>query len=57
MRPVSSEARAGEAEGPRIYVRADRRLDFGNVMRVMGEVNAAGFKKVAPVSEAGADDR
>lgn len=52
-----SEARAGEAEGPRIYVRADRRLDFGNVMRVMGEVNAAGFKKVALVSEAGADDR
>ena len=52
-----SEARAGEAEGPRIYVRADRRLDFGNVMLVMGEVNAAGFKKVALVSEAGADDR
>lgn len=52
-----SEARAREAEGPRIYVRADRRLDFGNVMRVMGEVNAAGFKKVALVSEAGADDR
>jgi biopolymer transport protein TolR len=51
------EARAGEAEGPRVYVRADRRLDFGNVMRVMGEVNAAGFKKVALVSEAGADDR
>lgn len=52
-----SEARAGEAEGPRIYVRADRQLDFGNVMRVMGEVNAAGFKKVALVSEAGAEDR
>jgi len=27
------------------------------VMRVMGEVNAAGFKKVALVSEAGAEDR
>lgn len=52
-----SEARAGEAEGPRVYVRADRRLDFGNVMRVMGEVNAAGFRKVALVSEAGAEDR
>ncbi|MBB4633551.1 ExbD/TolR family protein [Sphingosinicella soli] len=52
-----SEARAGEAEAPRVYVRADRRLDFGNVMRVMGEVNAAGFKKVALVSEAGAEAR
>ncbi|MEA3540440.1 MAG: protein TolR [Pseudomonadota bacterium] len=52
-----SEARAGEAEGPRVYIRADRRLDFGPVMSVLGEVNAAGFKKVALVSEAGAEDR
>ncbi len=51
------EARSGESEEPRVYVRADRRLDFGNVMRVMGEVNAAGFKKVALVSEAGTEDR
>jgi biopolymer transport protein TolR len=46
------EARAGGDE-PRIYVRADRGLDYGRVMQVVGEVNAAGFRKVALVSEAG----
>lgn len=39
----------GQAE-PRVYVRADRGLDYGLVMQVVGEVNAAGFKKVALVS-------
>ncbi len=42
---------AGDAE-PRIYVRADKSLDYGRVMQVVGEVNAAGFRKVALVSEA-----
>ena len=51
------EVRAGEGgDAPRIYVRADTRLDYGRVMRVVGEVNAAGFRKVALVSEAGASD-
>ena len=39
----------GQSE-PRIYVRADRGIDYGMVMQVVGEVNAAGFKKVALVS-------
>ncbi len=39
------------ADEPRVYVRADSRLDYGRVMRVVGEVNAAGFTKVALVSE------
>jgi biopolymer transport protein TolR len=39
----------GQSE-PRVYVRADRTLDYGLVMQVVGEVNAAGFKKVALVS-------
>ena len=43
------EARQDDA---RIYVRADRSLDYGRVMEVVGEVSAAGFKKVALVSEA-----
>ncbi len=43
------EARRDDA---RIYVRADRSLDYGRVMEVVGEVSAAGFKKVALVSEA-----
>ena len=42
------EARQDDA---RIYVRADRSLDYGRVMEVVGEVSAAGFKKVALVSE------
>jgi biopolymer transport protein TolR len=38
------EARSDEA---RVYVRADRGLDYGRVMQVVGDVNGAGFKKVA----------
>ncbi len=45
------ETRAGDE--PRVYVRADSKLDYGRVMQVVGEVNAAGFKKVALVSEGG----
>ncbi|MCJ7420896.1 ExbD/TolR family protein [Sphingomicrobium astaxanthinifaciens] len=37
-------------EGRRIYLRADRRLDYGRVMRVVGELNAAGLNRVALVS-------
>ena len=35
----------------RIYVRADQALQYGQVMQVMGVINAAGFKKVALVTE------
>jgi biopolymer transport protein TolR len=37
-------------EGRRIYLRADRTLDYGRVMRVMGELNRAGLNRVALVS-------
>lgn len=37
-------------EGRRIYLRADRTLDYGSVMRVMGELNRAGLNRVALVS-------
>ena len=42
-----------EEGGPRIFLRADRGLDYGQVMRVMGELNAAGLRKVALVSTQG----
>lgn len=42
------EARGDE---PRIYVRADKALDYGRVIEAVGEINAAGFKKVALVSD------
>jgi biopolymer transport protein TolR len=48
------EARA--ADEPRVYVRADRGLDYGRVMAVVGEINAAGFTKVALVSEGTGQD-
>ncbi|MCY7338916.1 MAG: biopolymer transporter ExbD, partial [Sphingomonas bacterium] len=41
------------AEGRRIYLRADRTLDYGRVMRVMGELNRAGLNRVALVSVGG----
>ena len=44
--------RTARQDDARIYVRADRALDYGRVMEVVGEVSAAGFKKVALVSEA-----
>ncbi len=40
-------------EGRRIYLRADKGLDYGRVMRVMGELNRAGLNRVALVSVAG----
>jgi len=45
-----SQLAHGRAEPPRIYVRADKGLDYGLVMRVVGDVNAAGFTKVALVT-------
>lgn len=34
----------------RIFVRGDERLDYGSVMRVMGVLNQAGFRKVALIT-------
>ena len=35
----------------RIFVRGDRKLDYGAVMKVMARVTAAGFRKVGLVTE------
>ena len=43
-------AQPAPAEGRRIYLRADKALDYGRVMRVMGELNRAGLNRVALVS-------
>jgi len=43
------QARGGYEE--RIYVRGDRKVDYGTVMRVMGRLSAAGFHRVALVTE------
>jgi biopolymer transport protein TolR len=44
-----ADARGGSDE--RIYVRGDKSVDYGTVMKVMGRLNAAGFRKVALVTE------
>ena len=44
-----TQARGGMDE--RIYVRGDRKVDYGTVMRVMGRLSAAGFHRVALVTE------
>ena len=41
----------GSGLDERIYVRADRAADWGAVMRVMGRLSAAGFRRVALVTE------
>jgi biopolymer transport protein TolR len=35
----------------RIYVRGDRKVDYGTVMRVMGRLSQAGYRRVALVTE------
>ena len=44
-----TQARGGSEE--RIYVRGDKKVDYGTVMRVMGRLSAAGFRRVALVTE------
>jgi biopolymer transport protein TolR len=44
-----TEARGGLDE--RIFVRGDKKVDYGTVMKVMGRLSAAGFRRVALVTE------
>ncbi|MGR6329102.1 protein TolR [Sphingomonas sp. XXL09] len=41
---------------PQVFLRADRGLDYGRVMRVMGELNRAGLNRVALVTVEGAGE-
>src|SRR5271170_7677461 len=45
-----TDARGGGSD-QRIYVRGDRKVDYGTMMRVMGKLSAAGFHRVALVTE------
>jgi len=44
-----TQARGGSDE--RIYVRGDKKVDYGTIMRVMGRLSSAGFRRVALVTE------
>jgi len=44
-----TDARGGLDE--RVYVRGDKKVDYGTMMRVMGRLSAAGYHRVALVTE------
>jgi len=48
---IASERRQGD-KPPQVFLRADKALDYGRVMEVMGELNRAGLNRVALVSNA-----
>ncbi len=50
LRLKAIAAEATQPGGPRVFLRADKGLDYGRVMRVMGELNRAGLNRVALVS-------
>lgn len=44
------QAIASNGLNERIYVRGDRAADYGTIMRVMGRLNAAGYKRIGLVT-------
>ncbi len=44
----------GQKKDTRIFVRGDKSADYGAIMRVVGEINAAGLNKVSLVTEVSA---
>ena len=51
--PQALESIPRTADGPQITLRADRGLDYGRVMAVMGELNRAGLNRVALITNGG----
>ena len=51
--PQALEAIPRTGEGPDITLRADRALDYGRVMAVMGELNRAGLNRISLVTNGG----
>ena len=47
-----AEQHKGEDKPPQVFLRADKALDYGRVMEVMGELNRAGLNRVALLSNA-----
>ena len=45
------QAILGEKKETRIFVRGDTHIDYGTVMRAIGEINGAGFTKVALLTD------
>ena len=52
--PTIFAARRGPGgDGPPVFLRADKDLGYGKVMRVMGELNRAGLNRVSLVTTSG----
>lgn len=54
---LAAIAEKGGEKPPQVYLRADRGLDYGAVMRVMGELNRAGLNRVSLVTTEGGESR
>jgi biopolymer transport protein TolR len=48
---------AGAKKETRIFVRGDKSVDYGRIMQTVGEINAAGFGKVALITELAPTDK
>jgi biopolymer transport protein TolR len=48
---LQAVAQARGGTDARIYVRGDKKVDYGTMMKVMGRLSAAGFHRVALVTE------
>lgn len=42
---------SSNAKDPKIFVKGDKDVSYGSVMRVMGSISSAGFKKVVLVTD------
>lgn len=53
LEEIGSKLKAivGEKKDTRIFVRGDGAVDYGRIMRVIGEINAAGLTKVALITD------
>jgi len=47
---VILNSQTGNDPDRRIYINADKGMDYGQVMKILGAINGAGFRKVALVS-------
>ncbi len=52
-----AQADAGKEKPRQIMLRADKGLDYGQVMRVMGELNRAGLSRIALVTTGSDSDQ
>jgi len=48
---LQAVAQARGGNDARVYVRGDKKVDYGTMMRVMGRLSSAGFHRVALVTE------